>query len=112
MASSNHSNHSNRVMESRSADLETSEDFDRPCSERCGRRICPNGRNFVIMPLWLGTYSVLKRRSAMWDFCALFPQGDEFQRREIERIKAAKPELVVILDVAGRDDLRFQEPMI
>jgi hypothetical protein len=70
----------------------------------------PNGRNFVVAPLWPGAYSVLKRRSPMWEIYALFPQGDEFQRREIERIKAAKPGLVLILDVAmdGREDLRFR----
>jgi hypothetical protein len=70
----------------------------------------PNGRNLVVAPLWPGAYSVLKRKSPMWEIYALFPQGDEFQRREIERIKAAKPGLVLIMDVAvdGRDDLRFR----
>jgi hypothetical protein len=70
----------------------------------------PNGRNFVVTPLWPGAYSVLKRRSPMWEIYALFPRGDEFQRREIERIKAANPALVLVLDAAvdGRDELRFR----
>jgi hypothetical protein len=70
----------------------------------------PNGRNFVVAPLWPGAYSVLKRRSPMWEIYALFPRGDEFQRREIERIKAAMPGFVLILDIAldERDDLRFR----
>jgi hypothetical protein len=70
----------------------------------------PNGGNFVVTPLWPGAYAVLKRRSPMWEIYALFPQGDEFQRREIERIKAARPGFVLILDTAldGRDELRFR----
>jgi hypothetical protein len=70
----------------------------------------PNGRSFVATPLWPGAYALLKRKSPMWEIYALFPRGDEFQRQEIERIKAAKPGLVLILDVAvdGRDDLRFR----
>jgi hypothetical protein len=70
----------------------------------------PNGRNFVVTPLWPGAYSVLKRRSPMWEIYALFPRGNEFQRREIERIKAANPALVLVLDTAvdGRDELRFR----
>jgi hypothetical protein len=70
----------------------------------------PNGRNLIVAPIWPGAYPLLKRRSPMWASYALFPQEDEFQRREIERIKAAKPELVLILDIAldERDDLRFR----
>jgi hypothetical protein len=70
----------------------------------------PNGRNFVVTPLWPGAYALFKRKSPMWEIYALFPQGNGFQRREIERIKAARPSLVLILDVAvdGRDDLRFR----
>jgi hypothetical protein len=70
----------------------------------------PNGRSFVTTPLWPGAYALHKRKSPMWEIYALFPRGDEFQRQEIERIKAAKPGLVLILDVPvdGRDDLRFR----
>ena len=70
----------------------------------------PNGRNFVVVPLWPGAYSVLKRRSPIWEVYALNPQGDELQRREIERIEAANPGFILVLDVAidGRDDLRFR----
>lgn len=70
----------------------------------------PNGRSFVTTPLWPGAYALHKRKSPMWEIYALFPRGDGFQRQEIERIKAAKPGLVLILDVPvdGRDDLRFR----
>ncbi len=69
-----------------------------------------NGRSILVTPLWPGAYAVLKRRSPMWESYALFPRGDEFQRSEIERIKAAKPGFVLVLDIAldGRDDLRFR----
>lgn len=70
----------------------------------------PNGRNFVTAPQWPGAYALLRRKSPMWDIYALLPRNAEFQRKEIERIKAARPGLVLILDVPndGRDDLRFR----
>jgi hypothetical protein len=73
-------------------------------------RYVPEGRSFLVAPLWPGAYALLKRRSPMWDIYALLPRSEPFQRREIERIKAANPSLVLILDVPndGRDDLRFR----
>lgn len=70
----------------------------------------PDGRNFVTAPQWPGAYALLRRKSPMWDIYALLPRSAEFQRKEIERIKAARPGLVLILDVSndGRDDLRFR----
>jgi hypothetical protein len=70
----------------------------------------PDGRSFLVTPLWPGAYALLKRKSPMWEIYALFPAGEEFQQREIERIKAARPGFVLILDVVadGRDDLRFR----
>jgi hypothetical protein len=46
----------------------------------------------------------------MWEIYALFPQRDEFQQREIERIKLANPGFILVLDIAldGRDELRFR----
>jgi hypothetical protein len=69
----------------------------------------PNGRSFVATPLWPGAYALHKRKSPMWEIYALFPQQNDFQQREIERIKAAKPGFVLVLDIPvdGRDDLRF-----
>ncbi len=69
----------------------------------------PNGRSFVATPLWPGAYALYKRKSPMWEIYALFPQQNDFQRREIERLKAAKPGFVLVLDIPvdGRDDLRF-----
>jgi hypothetical protein len=70
----------------------------------------PNGRNILVTPLWPGAYALLNRKSPMWDIYALFPRGDEFQRREIEQIKKANPGFVLVLDIPvdGRDDLRFR----
>jgi hypothetical protein len=70
----------------------------------------PDGRSFVVTPLWPGAYAMLRRKSPMRDIYALFPRGNEFERQEIERIKAARPGLVMILNtpVDGRDDLRFR----
>ncbi|HEV7601795.1 MAG TPA: hypothetical protein VGO49_16260 [Bradyrhizobium sp.] len=70
----------------------------------------PNGRSFVAAPLWPGAYALFKRKSPMWESYALFPRGSEFERREIERIKLAKPGFVAVVDIPvdGRDALRFR----
>jgi hypothetical protein len=70
----------------------------------------PNGRNFLVTPLWPGAYALFKRKSPMWDDHAVFPRGAEFEQKEIDRIRAAEPAFALILDQAvdGRDDLRFR----
>jgi hypothetical protein len=70
----------------------------------------PNGRNFLVTPLWPGAYALFKRKSPMWEIYALLPSRREFERREIERIKAADPGFVLVLDVPldGLDTLRFR----
>jgi hypothetical protein len=70
----------------------------------------PDGRSFLATPMWPGAYAVFKRRSPSWETYALFPRNSEFERREIERIKLAKPGLVVIMDIPldKRDERRFR----
>jgi hypothetical protein len=70
----------------------------------------PGNRTFVVTPFWPGAYAALGRKSPMWENYALFPRSETFQQAEIERIKAANPGFVVVLDFAidGRDDLRFR----
>lgn len=77
---------------------------------RAAELYAPNGRSFVVTPLWPGAYAAFGRKSPMYETYALFPQGAESQRREIERIERARPGFVLILDVAvdRRDDLRFR----
>jgi hypothetical protein len=69
----------------------------------------PNGRSFFATPWLPSAYALFKRKSPVWEIFALFPASDEFQRQEIERIKAAQPGFVVVQDARldGRDDLRF-----
>lgn len=70
----------------------------------------PNGRPFVVVPFWPGAYALLGQKSPMWDIYALFPRSNDFEKEEIERIKAAKPGFVLIWNVAqdGHDALRFK----
>jgi hypothetical protein len=70
----------------------------------------PDGRNYLVTPLWPAAYALFKRKSPMWDSHAVFPRSAEFERKEIERIKAANPSFALVLDQAvdGRDDLRFR----
>lgn len=70
----------------------------------------PNGRPFVVVPFWPGAYALLGQKSPIWDIYALFPRSNDFEKEEIERIKAAKPGFVLIWNVTqdGHDELRFK----
>jgi hypothetical protein len=70
----------------------------------------PNGRSFVVTPLWPGAYAALRRKSPMWEIYALFPRSEDFQKREIERIRQASPGFVFVVDYAydRQDSLRFR----
>jgi hypothetical protein len=70
----------------------------------------PNGKNFLVTPLWSGAYALFNVRSPMWEIYALFKRDSEFQLREIERIKAAQPGFVLVLNIPldGHEDLRFR----
>jgi hypothetical protein len=70
----------------------------------------PHGQSFIATPLWPGAYALLERKSPMWEIYALFPSTPVFEQAEIERIKAAKPGFILVLDVPfdRRDELRFR----
>ena len=70
----------------------------------------PNGQSFIAAPFWPGAYPLLGRKSPMWEIYALFPRSESFQQLEVERIKAANPGFILILDfpLDGREELRFR----
>lgn len=78
--------------------------------ERMVASYAPGGRDYLVTPFYPGMAAVHRRRSPMWETYALFPRGEAFERAEIERIKAAKPGFVMVIDVAldGRQELKFQ----
>lgn len=67
-------------------------------------------RTFIAAPLWPGAYAALGRKAPMWEIFPLFPRSENFERAEIERMKAADPAFAIVLDVPldGRDELRFR----
>ncbi|MDX2477975.1 MAG: hypothetical protein QNL05_11500, partial [Gammaproteobacteria bacterium] len=69
-----------------------------------------NNKSFVVTPFWPGAYTLLQRKSPVWEIYALFPRSQPFENAEIERIKAAKPGFILIYDrsLDGRDELRFR----
>jgi hypothetical protein len=73
-------------------------------------RYAPAGKSLVVVPFWPGAYALLERKSPMWEIFALFPRPEEFEKAEIERIKASSPGFVFVLDLPldGRDELRFR----
>ncbi|HKE40819.1 MAG TPA: hypothetical protein VKG21_13350 [Casimicrobiaceae bacterium] len=72
-------------------------------------RYAPDDSVVLVTPYWPGAYPILSRKAPVWEIYAVWPRGDRFQAREIERLDAAVPRLVVITDVAldGREELRF-----
>ena len=69
-----------------------------------------DGQSFIATPFWPGAYSLLERKSPMWDIYPLWPRSQSFEQAEIERIKAADPGFALVFDfpMDGRDDLRFK----
>jgi hypothetical protein len=70
----------------------------------------PDGRSFVVAPLWPGAYPLFGRKSPMWELFALFPSGEASQLKEIENIRKADPGFVLVWDFAldGNEDTRFR----
>jgi hypothetical protein len=73
-------------------------------------QFAPNGQAFIATPFWPGAYALLERKSPMWEIYALFPRDESFEKKEIEHIKASRPEFAFIFDLPldGRDELRFK----
>lgn len=70
----------------------------------------PNGQSFIATPFWPGAYALLERKSPMWAIYTILPRSEEFQAKEIERIRMANPAFIFVYDfpLDGRDDLRFR----
>lgn len=73
-------------------------------------RYSPNGQSFLAVPFWPGAYALLQRPSPMWEIYALFPRSGDFEKKEIDRIRASDPGFVLVMDhpLDGREDLRFK----
>ena len=72
-------------------------------------RYAPDGKSFLVTPLWPGAYPLFEHKAPVWASYALWNRGNEDELKEIDRIQKANPSLVVIIDSAldGRDELRF-----
>ena len=77
--------------------------------DRLVERYAPNGRSFVVTPLWPAAYALHERKSPMWLIYTIFPRSAAVQAKEIESIEQAAPGFLLIFDHAldGRDELRF-----
>jgi hypothetical protein len=67
-------------------------------------------RAFIATPYWPGAYALLGVKSPLWANYALWSRGVDFEQEEIERIKAANPGVIIIVDLPldGREELRFR----
>ncbi len=70
----------------------------------------PNGEGILITPFWPGAYSVLNRKSPIWENYALWPRDQNFEEKEIARIKKANLRLGIFLDfpLDGKKELHFK----
>ena len=78
---------------------------------KLAKQFSPGDQTFIAAPYWPGAYAALERKAPMWEiFVSSFPRNADFQRAEVERIKAANPGFAVINDYAldGREELRFR----
>lgn len=78
--------------------------------QQLAAQYAPAGQSFIATPFWPGAYALLERKSPMWEIYALFPRSEAFEKKEIERIKAAEPGFAVVVDlpIDGSDELRFR----
>ena len=69
----------------------------------------PADRNLLVLPLWPGIYPVLGTTSPVWELYGVMPRSEEFQRREIQRIRAARPGMILLNNIAldNRPELTY-----
>ncbi len=77
---------------------------------RLNDQFSPNGQSFIATPYWPGAYSLLERKSPMWEIYATLPRSESFEKAEIERIRKARPGFVLVLDTPldEREELRYR----
>jgi len=70
----------------------------------------PDGRNLFVTPLMPGAYAVLEAKSPTMESYTAWNRPANFQQQELERLKAANPGFLLIMDIPldGRDDLRYR----
>lgn len=73
-------------------------------------RYAPGDAPMMVTPFWPGAYALLDKRSPVWDIYALIPRPEHFQQREIGRLKATPPGVIIINDIRmdNRDDFFFR----
>lgn len=70
---------------------------------------CAEEDTFLAVPYLPGAYALTGRRAPQWEVYALFPKPEAFERREIDRIRAASPRFAIVQDIPldGRPELMF-----
>jgi len=74
------------------------------------QQFAPADTSLLAAPFWPGAYALLHKPSPVWEIYSLFPRGEAFERREIQRMDDHPPGFVIIFDhpLDGRDELRFR----
>lgn len=72
--------------------------------------LAPDRRNLFVAPFMPGAYAVLGARSPTLENYTAWNRSERFQQQELDRLKAANPGFLLIMDVPldGRDELRYE----
>ncbi|HEU5407116.1 MAG TPA: hypothetical protein VFU48_05080 [Nitrospira sp.] len=77
--------------------------------EKLAREYLRPGGTVFSAPVWPGVYALLGVTAPVYYNYPIFPRNDETQGEEIQMLRQAKPQLVLINTIAldGRDELRY-----
>lgn len=69
----------------------------------------PPDRAVLVVPVWPGIYPLLGKTSPVWELYAAAPRSAAFQRREIERLRQARPGMILVNNIGldNRPDLTY-----
>ena len=62
------------------------------------KKYSPTNHRFLVTPYWAGAYALFEAKSPMWNIYVVYPANVISQKQEIERIKVANPDFILLLN--------------
>lgn len=59
----------------------------------------PRGVPFLTIPFWPGGYALFEIKSPIWEVYPLWKRSEDFEKKEIERIKKFQPRFILLYDI-------------
>lgn len=78
--------------------------------DRLSKEYCLEDEPFLVTPFLPGAYAAFQKKSPLWESFAFFKHSKQFEEKEIERIRKARPCFVLVYDFAldGKEELRYK----